>query len=125
MTTPPAQSKPTGPGQQPKLWEGCGCLLTLILSGLLVVGLVVAAFAFGWFSGAPASAKVGDCVQNKGTDRDPDVRVLACSDPNAQYKVLKSEPYGKPIACFGVPGVVANYYETGTEHVLLCLGENG
>ncbi|MFJ5720501.1 hypothetical protein [Streptomyces sp. NPDC093149] len=123
MTVSPAQ--PKDPGSQSSPWKGCGCLLTLGACGVLLVGLLVAAL-LGWFSGGtPSAAKVGDCVQNKGTESEPDVHVLACSDPNAQYKVLKSKTYGKPADCFGVPGVVANYYESGTEHVLLCLGKNG
>ncbi|MGW8475991.1 hypothetical protein ACWGLJ_14140 [Streptomyces sp. NPDC055898] len=39
--------------------------------------------------------------------------------------MLKSETHGMPVDCFDVPGVVTNYYESGTEHVLLCLGKNG
>ncbi|MFD6436007.1 hypothetical protein [Streptomyces venezuelae] len=36
---------------------------------------------------APAVAEVGDCVQNKGTDDQPDMEVIGCSDAKAEYKV--------------------------------------
>ncbi|MGW1889817.1 LppU/SCO3897 family protein [Streptomyces sp. NPDC002004] len=33
------------------------------------------------------AAEVGDCMQNHGTDDDPDLQVVDCSDSKAQYKV--------------------------------------
>ncbi|MET8689863.1 hypothetical protein ABZV77_37235 [Streptomyces sp. NPDC004732] len=35
----------------------------------------------------PAVAEVGDCVQNKGSDGTPDMEVIDCSDPKAEYEV--------------------------------------
>ncbi|MEU8957198.1 hypothetical protein AB0C93_23180 [Streptomyces sp. NPDC048518] len=36
---------------------------------------------------APAVAEVGDCVQNKGTQDEPDMEVVDCGDAKAKYKV--------------------------------------
>ncbi|MEU7584145.1 hypothetical protein AB0B50_41925 [Streptomyces sp. NPDC041068] len=35
----------------------------------------------------PASAQVGDCVQNKGSEGSPDMEVIDCGDAKAEYKV--------------------------------------
>jgi hypothetical protein len=56
---------------------------------VLVVFLAVVAVAFGgiWLATrhSAATAKVGDCVHQTGTDA---VQVVACTDPSADFKVV-------------------------------------
>ncbi|MFE0106584.1 hypothetical protein [Streptomyces sp. NPDC059009] len=34
-----------------------------------------------------ATAEIGDCIQNKGSDGDPDMQIVDCSDKAAEFKV--------------------------------------
>jgi hypothetical protein len=97
---------------------------------LIRLGVVVLLFA-GWFvydqvTGAPDTAKAGDCVQNSGTDANPDVHVISCSDSAAKFKVLKVIDGSDYHQCEALPGYVAAYTETGgnSSDLVLCLGNN-
>ncbi|WP_042386429.1 LppU/SCO3897 family protein [Streptacidiphilus melanogenes] len=97
---------------------------------LIRLGVVVLLFA-AWFvydqvTGAPDTAKVGDCVQNSGTDANPDVHVIGCSNSAATFKVLKVIDGSDYHQCTAVPGYEAAYTETGgdSSDLVLCLGAN-
>ncbi|MEZ0065577.1 hypothetical protein ABIA32_001573 [Streptacidiphilus sp. MAP12-20] len=97
---------------------------------LIRLGVVVVLFA-GWFvydqvTGAPSTAKAGDCVQNQGTDSNPDVHVISCSDANAKYKVLKVIDGSDSHQCDGLAGIDSAYTETGgnSGSLVLCLALN-
>ncbi|WP_052432882.1 LppU/SCO3897 family protein [Streptacidiphilus carbonis] len=91
--------------------------------GVLVV-LIIGGVVWSQFNGSPSTAKVGDCVQNKGTDTNPDVHVIKCSDPKAAYKVLKTSSGSDDSVCTGVAGTVVTFTETGSDNLVLCLGNN-
>lgn len=96
--------------------------LAIRLGVLVVLGVI--AFAWSQFNGDPSTAKVGDCVQNKGTDANPDVHVIGCSDPKALYKVLKTASGSNDSVCDNVTGTVVAYTESGSDNLTLCLGNN-
>ena len=91
--------------------------------GVLVI-LAGGWFAYDQISGGADTASTGDCVQNKGTESSPDVHVIKCSDPKAEFKVLKTADTSDTSSCDSVPGVVATYTESGRDSLLLCLGKN-
>jgi hypothetical protein len=68
-----------------------GLKITLVVAGLAVIGGLVAYNA----KTDPSYAKVGDCVHNKNgsvadgsTDEHPDVVTIACTDANADAKIV-------------------------------------
>jgi hypothetical protein len=122
----PGQQPPQGGGWQappPKASKASrfSRKLAIRLGVLVVLGVI--AFAWSEFNGDPSTANVGDCVHNQGTDSNPDVHVIKCSDPQAAYKVLKTGSGGDSI-CNDVAGTVVTYTETGRDNVVLCLGVN-
>ncbi|MGW7403073.1 LppU/SCO3897 family protein [Streptomyces sp. NPDC054833] len=96
--------------------------------GGLIVGLIVV--AGGWYLNHNDPAKklaVGDCLTNKGTDTDVKVEQLDCSDPKADYKVLKKDGSTSvsQIACQAVKGTTAALeWKEGSDSFVLCLGDN-
>ncbi|MGJ5749096.1 hypothetical protein FB563_6670 [Streptomyces puniciscabiei] len=66
----------------------------LIFLGLvLVLAGMVAFWALGPYDTKDQSAtlKAGDCFQNIGTDKEAETKKLDCTDPHADYKVLKGQ----------------------------------
>ena len=93
--------------------------------GIMVLA-IGALFAVSQFSHGADTASVRDCVQNKGTDDDPDVKVIDCTDPKAEFTVLKTLNSTDMNTCDSVPGVTAAYSESAGsgDSLLLCLGKN-
>ena len=95
--------------------------------GLGVMVLAIGAlFAISHFSSDAANAKAGDCVHNSGTAKNPDVAVVDCSDPQADFKVLETIDSSNMDDCQNVPDVEAAYTESAGsgDSILLCLGRN-
>ncbi|WP_146214519.1 hypothetical protein [Streptomyces sp. ICBB 8177] len=95
----------------------------IIVAVLLVIGGGIAYFNHD----DSQTLKAGDCAKNAGSDSDPKLDKLACSDSNATYKVLKKVAGSDDpeIACAGVAGTDTGFYETenGSSFVL-CLAHN-
>ncbi|MCX3063441.1 LppU/SCO3897 family protein [Streptomyces beihaiensis] len=62
-----------------------------------------------------ATLKAGDCFQNVGTDKDAKAKKLECTDPHADYKVLKMDMNGvvDTISCSDVPGTTGSLTQSG------------
>ncbi|MFR9776050.1 hypothetical protein ACL02O_08315 [Micromonospora sp. MS34] len=93
----------------------------------LVAPVVIASVVAWGISTDPSYAEVGECVSAQGTGTDPDVSVVDCGDPAADYIVVgKVEDGTDDARCEQFPGTVASYTEQrDSRQLLLCLGENG
>lgn len=63
-----------------------------VLKAILLVVVLAAAGAYAIWGGKdePRSAKAGDCVQKKGSDYNPDVKIVDCKNKSkAQFKVAQ------------------------------------
>ncbi|WP_042371254.1 LppU/SCO3897 family protein [Streptacidiphilus neutrinimicus] len=122
---PPAAGYATPPAPQ-KTKRGGGFGKKLLIRLGVVVLLFGAWFVYDQVTGAPDTAKVGDCVQNSGTDANPDVHVVGCSNSAAKFKVLKVIDGTDYQQCAALPGYEAAYTETGgnSSDLVLCLGAN-
>ncbi|MBF9067981.1 LppU/SCO3897 family protein [Streptacidiphilus fuscans] len=119
---PPQQPAPGG--RTKRVGKVLGIRLIVSVVALIVIG--VGGFIWDHATGAADTAKVGDCVQNTGSDSNPNVHVLSCSDPNAKFKVLQViNNSSDDSQCQNVQGVVAAYTESGSNDMVLCLGNNG
>ncbi|MGW2421303.1 LppU/SCO3897 family protein [Streptomyces sp. NPDC001709] len=93
-----------------------------------IVGAIV--IVGGWYFNHEDDAKklaVGDCLTNKGSNDNPDIKQLDCSDPKADYKVLKKDNGTSlaMLACQGVSGTTAAVtWKEGSDSFVLCLGKN-
>jgi hypothetical protein len=111
------------PPQQPKR----GFRQHLRKAGI-VVGLIV--IAGGWYfhnSDDTTKLAVGDCLTNKGSSSSPDIQQLDCSNPKADYKVLKKDGGTSlsQLACQSVQGTTAAIeWKEGSDSFVLCLGDN-
>lgn len=72
----------------------------------------------GWYIGqsAPQAAAVGDCVTQTGTD---DVRVVACGDPSAQFRVVgkldgRTRIDASLFACSDYPEATSSFWRGGS-----------
>jgi hypothetical protein len=101
-------------------------IVSLTILIVLVAGIGIAA----WISNrhSPDGAKVGDCVHQTGTDS---VEVIACTDPNAQFKVVgrvenQSETDASISSCDAFDNATQVFWsgqQGGTGYVL-CLAAN-
>ncbi|MGW1171504.1 LppU/SCO3897 family protein, partial [Streptomyces sp. NPDC002550] len=95
---------------------------------IIVVGLIAAAGGYlGSHSDDTQKLAVGDCLTNKGTAKDPNIEQLDCSDPKADYKVLKKDGSTSlaMLACQSVQGTTAAIsWREGSDSFVLCLGDN-
>ncbi|UXY28664.1 LppU/SCO3897 family protein [Streptomyces sp. HUAS TT20] len=112
------------PPQQPKR-----SVRQYLRIGGIIVGLIVV--AGGWYlnhnNDDAKKLAVGDCLTNNGTDSDVKVKQLDCSDPKADYKVLKKDGSTSvsTIACQSVKGTTAALeWKEGSDSFVLCLGDN-
>ncbi|MER8183286.1 hypothetical protein [Kitasatospora sp. NPDC094015] len=115
---PGAPGRPMDPGKP--LYRRIAVL------GFLVPLLVVGAIAF--MAGRDADfADTGDCLHNSGTRAAPDVTVVDCGDPDADYRLLgKISDTTDPQACDIYPGTTAVYYkEYRSTRYVLCLVKLG
>ncbi|MGW2397351.1 LppU/SCO3897 family protein [Kitasatospora sp. NPDC001664] len=97
------------------------------LAGLGLVALVAAALVVAgyYYRDAPITADAGDCVHNTGTTEDPEVSVVPCSAPEAEFVVIKMIHLVNEDACDEVPGTIATYREERrSASFSLCLGRN-
>lgn len=92
--------------------------------GLLLPVLVIAAIVVGNLTTTTSSeAKVGDCVQNAGTISDPNVTVVDCGSPDAEFKVLGRVSSSVSSLCDQYEGATVTYTETRrSSGYTLCLG---
>ncbi|MGW2816037.1 LppU/SCO3897 family protein [Streptomyces sp. NPDC001415] len=91
----------------------------LILIGLvLVVAGMVVFWALGPYDTKDQSAtlKAGDCFENIGTDKEAKTKKLDCTDPHADYKVLKMDKNAvvDTLACSDVPGTTGSLTQSGS-----------
>lgn len=122
---PPPGAAPYAPmpPQKPKR----GVKQYLRIAGI-VVGLIVV--AGGWWANHnddTTKLAVGDCLTNKGSDKDPKIEKLDCSDSKADYKVLKKDGSTSlaMLACQSVQGTTAAIeWKEGSDSFVLCLGDN-
>ncbi|MFC5267320.1 toxin-antitoxin system, toxin component [Kribbella qitaiheensis] len=96
-----------------------------VVLGLLLPIALIAAIVIGNL-GNPSSADAGDCVQNKGTVADPNVKVVDCGSTDAEFKVLgKLSSTANSDECEQFPGYTVAYTESrGSSGYTLCLGPN-
>ncbi|MFC7303099.1 hypothetical protein ACFQVC_02550 [Streptomyces monticola] len=111
---------------------------------LQVVTFVIAAIAVGVYylvTGGPGSdsnavedakraaekdtsahgAETGECVEQTGTTDEPDVRVVDCSDPKAEFKVAKEGISASTLECAAGQSKFTITYTRGPSDVALCL----
>jgi len=102
------------------------------LAVLVVVIAVVAAIAAYARKGQAASAKVGDCMQQTGTNS---LKIIKCTDKNAKFVVVgrvenKTQIDASIGACsdFDNKGVVSSYWEgkdgVDEKGMVLCLANH-
>jgi len=120
----PTNQYPIAPQPARRRGAGLGRRLGIGIGALVLIG--GGSYVYDHMTGAADTAKAGDCVQNKGTDSNPDVKVISCSDPQAAFKVLKTLDSDNMDDCNNVPGYVAAYSESGgnSSDLVLCLGKN-
>ncbi|MEV4612337.1 hypothetical protein AB0K43_06995 [Kitasatospora sp. NPDC049258] len=111
---PGAPGRPMDPGKP--LFRRIAAL------GFLVPVLIVAGIAF--MAGRDADfATTGDCLSKSGTYTDPEVTVVDCGAPEADYRLLgKIRDTTDPARCSAFPGTTTVYYkEQSSTRYLLCL----
>lgn len=81
---------------------------------------MVAFWAFGPYDTKDQSAtlKRGDCFQNIGTDKEAKTKKLDCTDPHADYKVLKMDKDSvvDTFSCSDVQGTTGSLTQSGSEN---------
>ncbi|MEU6507606.1 hypothetical protein [Streptomyces sp. NPDC046942] len=102
----------------------------IFLGLLLVVAGLVAFVTLGPHDTKDQSAtlKAGDCFQNIGTDKEAKAKKLDCTDPHADYKVLKMDKNGvvDTFSCSDVPGTTGSLTQMGAGgSFVVCFKENG
>ncbi|MFJ9818643.1 hypothetical protein ACIRU3_25975 [Streptomyces sp. NPDC101151] len=102
----------------------------LIFLGLVLVLVgMVAFYVLGPYDTKDDSAtlKAGDCFQNIGTDKEAKTKKLDCTDPHADYKVLKMDEDGvvDTFSCSDVPGTTGSLTQSGPgKWFVVCFKEN-
>ncbi|MFI9781465.1 hypothetical protein ACIHCV_43895 [Streptomyces sp. NPDC051956] len=102
----------------------------LIFLGLvLALAGMVTFWALGPYDTKDQSAtlKAGDCFQNIGTDKEAKTKKLDCTDPHADYKVLKMDKDGvvDTFSCSDVPGTTGSLTQSGSGNwFVVCFKEN-
>ncbi|MBL1083613.1 hypothetical protein JK359_16830 [Streptomyces actinomycinicus] len=101
----------------------------IFLGLLLVLAGMVAFWALGPYDTKDQSAtlKAGDCFQNIGTDKEAKTKKLDCTDPHADYKVLKMDEDAvvDTLACSDVPGTTGSLTQSGPgKWFVVCFKEN-
>ncbi|SEL04596.1 LppU/SCO3897 family protein [Streptacidiphilus jiangxiensis] len=125
---PPAAGFPAPPATAKSGRAGrFGKILGIRLVGSIVAFVVIGGgyAIYDHMSGGADTAKVGDCVSVSGSNSNPDLHVVSCSDSSANYKVVEVKDGTDYNECQGVPGAVAGYSQSGgryTSDVVLCLG---
>ena len=90
---------------------------------LLLPIAVIALIVVGNLNSTEAKANVGACVVNNGTSSDPDVKVVDCASPDAEYKIVgKIDDSTDDSQCDQFEGAEASYvYQHRSTKYTLCL----
>jgi hypothetical protein len=101
----------------------------IFLGVILVIAGMTAFVVLGPHDSKDQSAtlKAGDCFQNIGTDKAAKAKKLDCTDPHADYKVLKMDKDGvvDTFSCSDVPGTTGSLTEMGAGgSFVICFKEN-
>ncbi|MFF9765165.1 hypothetical protein ACF1GT_00775 [Streptomyces sp. NPDC014636] len=102
----------------------------LIFLGLvLVLAGLVAFCTLGPYDTKDQSAtlKAGDCFQNIGTEKQAKTKKLDCTDPHADYKVLKMDENAvvDTLSCSDVPGTTGSLTQSGSgDWFVVCFKDN-
>ncbi|GAA0586848.1 hypothetical protein GCM10009534_21350 [Kribbella sandramycini] len=95
-----------------------------IFMALIPIAIIAAIVIGNLTTTSTSEAVVGQCVQNKGTDADPEVKVLDCSKSDAEFRIIGKIPGTTDGSrCDQFPGYEASYtvQERYTRYTL-CLG---
>ena len=102
-------------------------IITIVVA-LVVIGGIAAVSTY-LNRDAASKAKVGDCVQQEGSN---DLKVVKCDDAAADYKVVgrvdnKTQSEAGLSACDPFPDAESAYWEgeTGKDGLVLCLAAVG
>ncbi|NBE54225.1 LppU/SCO3897 family protein [Streptomyces boluensis] len=131
----PPQQQYQGPPPQPPRRGGGGVNQTVVKVVAVVLALIIAgvwkfATAGDTVEDAKNAAKndtsatgadVGECVQRLGTDEEPDIRVVGCSDKNAEFKVADEGITAAGLTCKAGDSKFTITYTRGRSDVALCL----
>lgn len=111
----PPPAAPSGGGRAKKL--------ALRIGAVIVVGIVVFVVKGQLNKSDAETTAVGDCLHNKGTQSQPDLKDTDCSSSDAEFKVIeKFDDTSSVSKCDAVKGTEVSYYQTGAGHdVVLCL----
>ncbi|MER6735670.1 LppU/SCO3897 family protein [Streptomyces puniciscabiei] len=101
----------------------------IFLGVLLVLAGMVAFWALGPYDTKDQSAtlRAGDCFQNIGTDKEAKAKKLDCTDPHADYKVLKmvKDAVVDTFACSDVPGTTGSLTQSDPGNwFVVCFKDN-
>ncbi|MEW2134382.1 hypothetical protein [Streptomyces sp. NPDC005435] len=100
----------------------------IFLAVLVVLAGLVAFVSLGPYDKKDQSAtlKAGDCFQNVGTAKNAKAEKLDCTDPHADYKVLKREKDAvvDTFACSGVPGTTGSLTQVAKDSFVVCFKKN-
>jgi hypothetical protein len=61
----------------------------ILLIAAVAIGLILAAIVVLADSDGAEQAKAGDCMTNDGTQLQPELRIVACTEATAEYKVVE------------------------------------
>lgn len=101
----------------------------IFLGVVLVLAGMVAFWALGPYDTKDQSAtlRAGDCFQNIGTDKQAETKKLDCTDPHADYKVLKmvKDAVVDTFACSDVPGTTGSLTQSDPGNwFVVCFKDN-
>lgn len=101
----------------------------IFLGVVLVLAGMVAFWALGPYDTKDQSAtlRAGDCFQNIGTDKEAKTKKLDCTDPHADYKVLKmvKDAVVDTFACSDVPGTTGSLTQSDPGNwFVVCFKDN-
>ncbi|MDI3405308.1 LppU/SCO3897 family protein [Streptomyces cavernicola] len=138
----PQQPYQGGPQQQPPRRGGGGLNQTVVKGVAVVIALIVGGIWHFSTKGdtvkdaeqaaqdakeaaekdtSAAGADVGECVDRLGTDEDPDIRVVPCSDAKAEFKVSDEGFTANSLTCKAGDSKFTVTYTRGSSDIALCL----
>ncbi|MEV0278232.1 hypothetical protein AB0I22_17860 [Streptomyces sp. NPDC050610] len=97
-----------------------------IIFGLFVAALA-ASFAVNGFTGKDDAEDIqaGDCFENTGTKKQPQIKKHDCGDAHAAYKVLKRDDESvTEISCWDVKGTTGTLTAAGAKDFVVCFEDN-
>ncbi|MEV2252311.1 hypothetical protein AB0I94_17285 [Streptomyces sp. NPDC050147] len=116
------QGAPVPPPAAPR-GGGRGKKLMLRIGGFIVVAILIAVGKWYFGQSDAETTAVGDCLHNKGTQSQPDLKNTDCSSSDAEFEVIEKFDNTSSVSkCEAVKGTEVSYYQTGGSHdVVLCL----